>query len=262
MSSAVKIYQFPPVLNMQPSSFGLKLETWLRMSGLDYDVEFTVRKMGPKGKIPYVSFDGREMGDTELIIDALSARFSVDIDAGLSDEQKAHSTLLRRLTEEHLYFAVVYSRWVDPDGWKTFKGRMFGEVPLLLRGMISKKLRKQVAGTLHAQGIGRHSAAEVSAKARADLQALSKMLGDKAYFLGSKATSVDASVYGLLANIYFQEDANALQGILKNFANLTRYCDRIKAEFWSDAQLGGGEEGCFRVSAQVSALQTSQLKSA
>jgi len=246
MPTAIRVYQFPPVLDMQPSSFGLKLEMWLRMSGLDYDVEFVTRKMGPKGKIPFVVVDGREIGDSEIIIEMLSNKFGVHLDRGLSDEQQAHSILIRRLTEEHLYFVVVYSRWVDPKGWQTFKSRMFGEVPLLLRKLISGKIQKQVAATVHAQGISRHSESEIYAKGRADLQALSKMLGDKPYFLGAKPTSVDASVYGLLANIYFQQDANALKEILKNFPNLTRYCDRLKAEYWSDAKLGGGEELGFR----------------
>ncbi|MBL4666008.1 MAG: glutathione S-transferase family protein [Sneathiella sp.] len=259
MPSAITVCQFPPVLDMQPSSFGLKLETWLRMAGLDYDVEFTVRKMGPKGKIPYIRLEAVEIGDTELIIEALSKKYQVNMDQGLSDEQKAHSTLLRRLTEEHLYFAVVYSRWADPKGWQTFKGRMFGSVPLLLRKIISNKLRKQVIGTLHAQGIGRHSGTEIYGKARADLQALSKMLGDKPYFLGAKATSADASLYGLLANIHFQKDANGLKEILRNFPNLTRYCERLKAEYWPDAELGGGEEGRFRANAPA---DISQLKSA
>ena len=42
------------------SPFIIKLETYLRMAGISYDVDFA-KPMGPKGKSPWITFDGQEV---------------------------------------------------------------------------------------------------------------------------------------------------------------------------------------------------------
>jgi hypothetical protein len=53
------------------------------------------------------------------------------------------------------------------------------------------------------------SAIDVSATAVAgfaDLQVLASVIGDNKFLFGSEPTSIDAGVYGFLANIYFLQD--------------------------------------------------------
>ena len=56
--------------------FPLKLETWLRMTGLDYEavIENNIGK-GPKKKTPWIEYGELRMGDSELIIEHLRTKF-------------------------------------------------------------------------------------------------------------------------------------------------------------------------------------------
>ena len=65
----LRLFQFPPNFGVpNPSPFCLKVETWLRMAGMDYQVKtvFDPRK-APKGKLPFIELDGRVIAeDTAL----------------------------------------------------------------------------------------------------------------------------------------------------------------------------------------------------
>ncbi|MBE7636109.1 glutathione S-transferase family protein [Sneathiella sp. P13V-1] len=244
MSAPLTVHQFPAFINMQPSPFGLKLETWLRMNKLPYDVEFSPMKMGPKGKVPFVSFDNQVMGDSELIIEALQAKHGLK-EEGLNPEDKAKGLLVRRMVEEHLYFILVYSRWADPVGWEPFKKLVFSGVPFFIRGFISNKAHKAMGALLKSQGIARHTRDEIYQMAEDDLNTLSTILGEGTYFLGDSPTLTDASAYGLLANILYDPTQTRLLEILKKSPNLIQYSERMKSGFWSDASRGGGEKTKF-----------------
>ena len=245
MTPTITVHQFPAVLGMQPSSFGLKLETWLRMSGQEHDVATSVRESGPKGKVPFAKIDGEVMGDSELIIKHLLSQGVRCLEADLEPRQRAKGILVRRLVEEHLYFVLVYSRWVDPDGWRGFQPLFFGPAPALVRGFISNKVRKKVVASLAGQGIARHTPEEVYEKGRMDFLALSTLLGDRMYFLGEGPTQTDASVYGLLANLYYSPIRGPLQEMLKEHKNLVQFVERIKEAYWPNSELGGGDEEKF-----------------
>ena len=65
------LYQFEPALGLPNTSpFCMKLETYLRMTGLDYQVDTSadVRK-APKGKLPYIEDQGKIIPDSNFILD-------------------------------------------------------------------------------------------------------------------------------------------------------------------------------------------------
>jgi glutathione S-transferase len=258
MSEILKIHNFPCVIGMQPSPFGLKLETWLRMAQIPYDVSWSFTKLGPKGKVPFVTLDGEEMGDSELVIQELASRFDRDLDQHLSMQERARGLMIRRLLEEELYFIIVYSRWEDPEVWPAFSKRVFSGVPFVIRNLIKSKGGKSVRNTIKAQGISRHSADEIYAKAVRDLECLAVTLGSKTYIHGEVPTLTDASLYGHLANIYYQPDEGQLQRDFTRFENLVSYTKRLKAEYFPESALGGGEEVGYRPQAmrEISRLKT------
>ncbi|MBO6826679.1 MAG: glutathione S-transferase family protein [Sneathiella sp.] len=241
MSATVTVHQFPAALEMQPSPFGLKLETWMRMNKLPYEVSFSATKMGPKGKVPFVTTPDLCLGDSEIIIDLFQKQQQIKGEENLPPDLQAKGILIRRLIEDHFYFILVYSRWADPDGWPAFRDLLFADVPGLIRGMLSRRLQKRVIKYLKDQGVARHSKDEIYQMADHDLQTLSVILGERPYFLADRATLTDASVYGLLANIYFPPTRGHLFELFQKYPNLAAYCDRMKSEFWQEAIRGGGE---------------------
>lgn len=86
-----------------------------------------------------------------------------------------------------------------------------------------------------AQGILTNSEEEINQLIDDDLAALSKILGDKPYFLGSRPSAVDASAFGTLENyLYDGNDATPVPAMTQKYSNLVRFVDKIRAEYYSD----------------------------
>ena len=79
------------------SPFCCKLETWLRIAGIPYEVEVTTNpRKGPPGKLPFVDDGGVIIADSTIIIDHLKRTRGVDPDAGLDASQRALALATRR----------------------------------------------------------------------------------------------------------------------------------------------------------------------
>ena len=63
----IRLHQFPPLWGLSSaSSFCLKLETYLRMAGLDYEVAVETNPgKAPKGKLPYIEDGNRYFKDNQ-----------------------------------------------------------------------------------------------------------------------------------------------------------------------------------------------------
>src|SRR5690348_4249172 len=69
---AIKLFQFPRMFaipNLSP--FCCKLETWLRMARIPYEVTTADPRGAPKGKLPFIEEAGVRIADTSLIIEHL-----------------------------------------------------------------------------------------------------------------------------------------------------------------------------------------------
>ena len=73
----------------------VKLETWLRMTGIPYEIEPADFSVAPKGKVPYIVDGGALIGDSTLIVEHLKRAYSRDPDAWLSPSERAPSDWLR-----------------------------------------------------------------------------------------------------------------------------------------------------------------------
>lgn len=225
----IKLYQYPPAWGMNVSPFTLKLETWLRLSQLDYQVIPSRNPASaPKGKLPYIEDDdGTRIADSSLIIDHLKRTRQIDPDHELSERQRAEAIALQRLFENHFYFIAVHSRWIDPVGWEVVQPEFFGFLPPGIRGLAAGYIRRQVKRTLHEEGLGRHSQNDLYAMGRADLRAIAVLLGSRPYFFGDGPTTIDAIAYGFLANLFFVPIETELKRIGMEYDNLRLYCERF-----------------------------------
>jgi glutathione S-transferase len=225
----VTLIQFPPIWGRNVSPFGLKLESWLKLADIPYEVRTsTSLRKAPKGKLPYIFDEGRAIGDSTLIIEHLKASRGIDPDAGLSAREVAEATALQRMFEDHLYFAIAYSRWIDEEGWPLVSDAFFGNVRQPLRRMGQTYYRERVRRMLHTQGMGRHSQEEIYALARADLEAAAAYLGDKPFFMGERITSIDAVAFGVLANIILVPLDTELKRIALALPPLASWCEAME----------------------------------
>ena len=231
----LKLYQFERtwgIPNLSP--FCCKVETYLRMVGIGHDIKPALPMRAPKGKLPYISDQGKTLGDSRFIIEYLKSAYH-DLDSGLTQEELALSTALQRLLEEHLFWVALYSRWQYTDeNWQTNKKAIFSPLPPIIRDIAANRWRKKIQRQIYGHGMGRHQAEEIFALGKQDIDALAAYLGHKPYFLGDRPTAVDASAFGLLINI----SGCPIESPLKEYAltkeNLTAYIERIMHGFYPD----------------------------
>ncbi len=230
----ITLYQFQPCLGIQNlSPFCLKLESYLRMTELPYTVADAadVRK-APKQKLPYITDGDRTIADSSFIIDYLKQTYGDPLDQNLSLPEQGISLAFRRLMEENLYWAMVYSRWAEDDNWKRLRDIYFSDLPPILRTLIPSQVRKDTLQKLDGHGIGRHSRAEIYQIGQRDIKALSDFLSGKPFLLGDRPTSLDATGYGFLANLCRVQMPSELSDYAKQFDNLMAYCDRLEKRYW------------------------------
>lgn len=231
----LKLYQFPSLWELPNASpFCMKLETYLRMAKIPFEAVtvFNPRK-NPKGKLPCICVDGKKIADSGLIIDYLQQKYGDTLDHHLTQEQKAAALPLRRMLEEHLYWIMVYSRWLDERYWKISEDVFFAHLKGPLRYFIPKLVRRKLCSDLRQQGIGRHSTTEIYQLGIDDLQALSVFLAQHPFCMGNEPSSVDACVYAFLANILQPPIPSPLQDYAKSQKQFLAYCERMQQRFYS-----------------------------
>jgi glutathione S-transferase len=230
----IKLYQFPrnkATHNFSP--FCLKLETYLKMSETPYEIKSIVNPGGaPKKKLPFIEIDGEKIGDSGLIISHLESKNGGRVDGSLSPNERARGVTLIRTFENSLMAAVVYSRWLDDEGWKHCKVHFFASLPAPLKLIIPGQVRKGVRKTLWLSGPGRNSQEEIYTMGFADLDAISDLLGDNEYFLGNTPHTVDATAFGFLNNIIKEPFDNPLRKHARTKANFAPYIERMHRRFF------------------------------
>lgn len=70
---------------------------------VDYSEPF-----GPKRKTPWITFNGQEIGDSQLIMEMLAKEFGKDFSSHLTPEEKAVARSLRIMAEEHFFWYLVF----------------------------------------------------------------------------------------------------------------------------------------------------------
>jgi glutathione S-transferase len=232
----ITLYQFHPSFGIPNASpFCLKLETYLRMTTQPYQSEYTQDlSKAPKGKMPYIEDNGKIIADSNIIIEYLKETYGDRLDGHLSPAEQGISLAMRRLIDENLYWAVVYTRWEEEAAWQVIKEVYFSSLPPLIRNIVPAIARKSTRQNLRGHGMGRHNAAEVYRIANLDISALANFLGDKPYFMGEQPSSLDATAYGVFANILWVPIATPLQEYASQFPQLVSFCQRMKEKYYSE----------------------------
>lgn len=227
---SITLYQFPAMLgvpNMSP--FCMKVEVFLRLAGLDYEVQtLTSPRQSPSGKLPYIRDGARVVTDSHSIVEYLTDTYRLTLDAWLTPQQKAVARAFERMLSEHTYWGLIHARWIDDAGWAILRPLFFGRLPLLLRSIVPPLVRRAMAARLHAHGLGRHTAKEIRHRIGLDLQALADQLGNGPYFMGERPSSIDASVYAMLANYWDAELDSPYKSVIAALPALPAYCVHMR----------------------------------
>ncbi|OCH96733.1 hypothetical protein A8135_06120 [Legionella jamestowniensis] len=231
----ITLYQFNGIWGLPNASpFCLKLETYLRMAEMPYEIRFVMNPAkAPKRKLPFIKIDDKTIADSELIIDELIMKFGDPLDQNLTKEQKALSVLLDNTFSERLYWIMLYFRWQDEHGWAHVKEDFFSKLTGIAKLLIPNTVRRSMRKALDFQGMGRHTNMEIKQMGYKTLDAIAATLGEKKYFHG-ELSSIDATAFAFLANIAWLPYDDPLKVYLQNHSNLLGFCDRIWSNFYPE----------------------------
>lgn len=232
----IKLYQFARAWNIpNPSHFCTKLETYLRMAEIPYEIVETLPLLAPKGKLPFIEDDGKKIADSRFIIAYLKKAFGDRLDSHLSREERAISTALQRLIEEHFFWITMYTRWqYSAKNWREIKKAVFGSLSPVIRDGVAMTYRVLIRKQIYGHGTGRHNAEEICRLGKIDLDGLSDFLGNNPYFLGDKPTALDASAFGFLINTIGCPIESPVKEYALSKTNLADYCNRMKAGYFPE----------------------------
>ena len=71
--------------------------------------------------------------DTTLIRLYLEKKYSIDFDRGLSERDRGVAWALEKMLEDHVYWAMVYWRWLDDANFAKGPAVFFQRVPAPVR---------------------------------------------------------------------------------------------------------------------------------
>ncbi|XOV82226.1 MAG: glutathione S-transferase family protein [bacterium] len=212
------------------SPFCLKIEMLMQSLGLQFDLaEQPDPRKAPKGKLPYLEVNGQSLADSELITQYLDELTGGAVYAGLSSQQQAYGVALTRLAEDHLYWLMVASRWLDDNWWPNVVDGFFHIAPAIIRPLAANAARRQVRQTLDLQGLGRHSISEQRGFAERDLKALENAVDGYEFLFSDTPNIFDFSVAGVMSGIYDNQPPTWLTEMAQAHTRLAAYTERVQA---------------------------------
>jgi glutathione S-transferase len=223
----ITLYSYPELFGVADNNgYGLKVFAFMRLAGVPFRHEhiFDASK-APRGQLPYIVDGGESIGDSETIVTYLIKTYALTIDSSLNAAQHNQNLLITRMLDD-LYWVMSYSRWKDDRYYPAFRDALLREhAGLNEAGLL--KAREFNAQRYYYAGIGRYTPEAAYARGLADLGALAKLVPADGYMHGPRPTSIDAGIYGFVANIWFFDIDTPLKQFVRANANLVRHCTTI-----------------------------------
>jgi len=225
----------------------LRLETYIRMLKIPFMVDIpSDNTAGPSGCLPYIT-DGPDYGGVSRIFNHLATKYGSKLDEHLSESDRAMSHCICRMIEGPLVAAINASRYGSSGNWKLVRQALRISLPKAFSKTIVNKPvtfahKRRMLGAVESLGYTADNALDEGCR---DIITLSKLLGTKQFMFGDTPTSVDAAVYGALANIIVPPIESPLKRKALELSNLVHYVERMRQRFFS--QLKDGKQEVKRV---------------
>lgn len=224
----ITLYGCAPAFGLpDPSPFVTKTEVQLQMAGLPYRKVFAIPPEAPKGKLPYIDDAGEIVCDSSFIRAHLEHRYALDLDAGLAARQRAEAWAVERLLEDHLYWAMVWFRWIDADNFAKGPAHFVDRAPEEARQQLREGMQAAKQNELHAHGLGRHSREQIAELGTRSIDALAVLLGEHDYLFGDRPHAVDAIGFAVLAAVLTPFFDTPLRSAAERHPNLVAYVARM-----------------------------------
>ncbi|WGM37863.1 glutathione S-transferase family protein [Caulobacter sp. NIBR1757] len=216
------------------SPYAMKTEIQLQLADLAFEKRPGRREDSPKGQVPWI-VDGEErVADSTFIRAHIEGKYGVDLDAGLSVEQRAQAWAMERMVENQLGWAGAHFRFLKADNFAKGPAHWFDQAPEAMRETLRAGLVEAVAANVLAVGIGRHSDEEIAWLAERSLTAIAVTLGDKPFLFGDRPVGSEAVVFSILATTLNPFFDSPLHDRFAAMPSLVAYVGRMMERFYPE----------------------------
>jgi len=223
------LFSYPGLFGVADNNpYGLKVFAFLKLCGLAFRHEHVIDTAeAPRGQLPYLLDGNAKIGDSDAIIAHLISSRDLPIDEQLSEAERDTHLMVRRALDD-LYWVMSYSRWKDDRFWPLFRDAFLATYPSATAAVL-EAAREYNFKRYHYQGIGRYDPEAAYARGIADLDVLTRLAPRQGFVFGTMPCSLDAALYGFVANIYFFEIDTPLRQFVMANPNLVAHCCSIHA---------------------------------
>lgn len=234
----ITLFTFGPRFGLpDPSPFVTKVEVLLKLAGVPFETSHanaSAPGKAPKGKLPYMKDGGAVIADSTFIRFHLESKHGIDFDKGFSAAERGTAWAFEKLCEDNLYWAMLHSRWMVDANFDKGPRHFFDPAPAPVRPLIIAMIRRKTRQRLHAQGMGRHTTAQIEEIAARGLDSIAAFLGEKRYLLGDAPCGADATVFAFVAGLLCPHFTSPIRDAAAKHANLVAYRDRGMKHWFPD----------------------------
>lgn len=229
------LYGWGPMFGVQsPSPFVAKADIQIQMFDIACDRATANLESVSKHKAPYVEDDGIIVEDSTFIRWHFEKKLGVDLDEGLTPEQRACAWTLERMLEDRLTPIMANERWLQGDNFARGPAMFFLAVPEAMRAEVMAGALSSVKTGHQISGIGRHSREERMQLAAKDIAATATLLGEKAFIMADYPTAVDAAAYGAISACTAPIFDTPLKEMVASHSNLVAFLKRMEDRFYAE----------------------------
>ena len=229
-----KTWDFPDA-----SPYVCKLVMWLKLVDIDFELIYVpwpeMIERAPRKSVPWVEDDDGELiHDSQRVIERLTAKREIPLDAHLSARENGQMRAWQRLLEDHYYWAgLVQMRWVEDHNWALYKQELAAALtPSPEIEAFFQEIRDYLVGEFRGHAVGKMTTAEVRAVACQDLDALSDQLGENPWLMGARPSGIDAMLYACLLQTFATRCTSPLVDYARAKENLYEYYIRLRDQYW------------------------------
>ena len=232
----IKLIQYPRAKNFPNfSPFCVKLETYLKMAEIPYEIQFSYEnRKFPRHKLPVIKDEEKTITDSSFVIDHLREKFGASVDDNLTEDQTALAEVIQRTLEDHLVPMLQMWRWSDEDTWPVWRDQIYALLPMMLKPIVPPMVHKHWKKRLWMHGIGRYPREERLQKVDSSLKALSHLLGNNEFMFGDTPCTTDATLFAVIGNIYFDPSLEEPAEVLENYPNLIEHMKRMLEKYYPE----------------------------
>jgi glutathione S-transferase len=233
----IVLYQFPPVPGLPSMSpFCVKVQMAFKRKGVDFEVVNTLfaKRHNPRGKLPFVVWEGETLEDSTAIIQAIDQRGTGPSLVPEDPRLAADAHILEDWADESLFWYAVYARYADPEGWSQYRPQVAAVMPAAMRPLAPGVIRRSLVKKLQAHGLLTRSPELVRAEFEHHMGALSARLESGPYLLGDALCMADVAVAAMLLP-HTVGIRSRFQPAIEAHPALAGYVARVCAETGIDA---------------------------